>query len=408
MSTRAIRIPYTKERLDNAILRDNATLVGWVLPDTADVVETEPERINRDLIIHFVCHCGVSGNRRFRALDKRGALCEAHAKARQQEKFEATSLERYGERNPIMNPTVRAKADITIQERYEVANISQLPAIKDKKKDTTTQTLGFPYSFQSPVVKAKSKATNKAKLGFDFPTQSPIVRAKVVQSNQERTGYDYPSQNPASRAKAIITWITNLGTDNPLKCPDVQAKIRKRMIELHGNDNPSKCPAIRQKVLASSYGSKVFAMPSGKERVVQGYEPHALKILLNEGIEEDDILTGADVPTVEYEHDGKTHMYYPDILIKSQNRLIEVKSTFTLLLELDINKAKQDASTRSGFDFDFMVFAAPKAKPNNTPALISDEELIEMLKTPESIISIIDSCEADETKSENTVVYPDC
>jgi len=408
MSTRATRIPYTKDRLDNAISRDRARLVGWVLPDTTNAVTTEPEQINRDLMIHFVCNCGVPGYRRFRALVDSGAFCEAHAKAKQQEKFEATSLDIYGFRNPIMNSTVRAKANTTIQERYEVANISQSPAIKEKKKITTTQTLGVPFTFQSPVAREKSKATNRAKLGVDFPTQSPIVKAKVVQSNLERTGYEYPSQNPASRAKAIATWIANLGTDNPLKCPDVQEKIRVRMIELYGHDNPSKCPAIRQKVIATSYGSKVFAMPSGKERVVQGYEPHALKILLNEGIKEDDILTGTDIPTVEYEHDGKTHTYYPDILIRSQNRIIEVKSVFTLLVDLEVNITKQHASIRSGFDFDFMVFAGPKAKSNNTPALISAEELIELLKTPESIISIIDSCEADETNSENTVVYPDC
>lgn len=408
MTTRAPRVSYTKERLENVISRDNATLVGWVFPGTTDVVKTEPERINRDLMIHFVCHCGVPGHRCFRTLDDRGALCEIHAKAKQKEKFIKTSLEKYGVPNPIMNADVRAKADKTILEVHGVVNISQSSAIKEKKKETTLQTLGVPFTFQSPVAREKSKATNRAKLGVDFPTQSPIVRAKVVQSNLERTGYNYPSQNPASRGKAIATWIANLGVDNPLKSPGVQEKIRCRMVELYGHDNPSKCPTIRQKVLATSYGSKVFVMPSGKERVVQGYEPHALKILLSECIEEDDILTGTDVPTVEYEHDGKSHTYYPDILIKSQNRIVEVKSVFTLLKELDVNVAKQHASIRSGFEFDFMVFAGPKAKSNNTPALISDEELIEMLKTPESIISIIDSCEADETMSENVIVYPDC
>jgi len=56
----------------------------------------------------------------------------------------------------------------------------------------------------------------------------------------------------------------------------------------------------------------------------QGYEPFALHMLLDNGIDEDDIYTGIDVPSIKYHHKNKNCVYYPDIYIKSTNTIIEV------------------------------------------------------------------------------------
>jgi hypothetical protein len=56
-----------------------------------------------------------------------------------------------------------------------------------------------------------------------------------------------------------------------------------------------------------------------------------LQELIENNINEIDIITGAkNVPTIWYDDsDGKKHRHYVDIFIPSQNKCIEVKSTWT-------------------------------------------------------------------------------
>ena len=75
---------------------------------------------------------------------------------------------------------------------------------------------------------------------------------------------------------------------------------------------------------------KEYVFPSGRSEKVQGAEPYALTELL-ENINENDIVVGCkNVPNIWYnDKNGKKHRHYVDIFIPSQNRCIEVKSTWT-------------------------------------------------------------------------------
>jgi len=46
------------------------------------------------------------------------------------------------------------------------------------------------------------------------------------------------------------------------------------------------------------------------------------------------------VPKIIYTFEGRTRHYHPDIYIKSQNKLIEVKSTYTISQDKKRNVAK--------------------------------------------------------------------
>jgi hypothetical protein len=48
--------------------------------------------------------------------------------------------------------------------------------------------------------------------------------------------------------------------------------------------------------------------------------------------------------------------YYPDIYIKSQNLIIEVKSTFTYKKQLVKNIIKSLSVRKSGFNFEFWIY----------------------------------------------------
>ena len=49
-------------------------------------------------------------------------------------------------------------------------------------------------------------------------------------------------------------------------------------------------------------------------------------------------------------------VYYPDIYIKSLNKIIEVKSTWTYKMYKEKNIAKWNATINSGYEFEVWVF----------------------------------------------------
>ena len=68
-------------------------------------------------------------------------------------------------------------------------------------------------------------------------------------------------------------------------------------------------------------------------------------------------------PTWYYLEDGiKKHRYFPDIWIPSQNKFIEVKSTFTLNLDKESLYYKSKAIKESGYQFEIWVIENKKIK----------------------------------------------
>jgi hypothetical protein len=99
-------------------------------------------------------------------------------------------------------------------------------------------------------------------------------------------------------------------------------------------------------------------MPSGKIICYQGYENFALDELINiENILEEDIITNRkDVPEIWYlDKTGKKRRHFVDFFIKTQQRCIEVKSTWT---NQDKNNVleKQKAAINLGYKYEIWIF----------------------------------------------------
>jgi hypothetical protein len=72
---------------------------------------------------------------------------------------------------------------------------------------------------------------------------------------------------------------------------------------------------------------------------------------------EDDIENNRrNVPSIQYILNNKVCYYYPAIYIKSQNLIIEVKSTFTYKKQLVKNIIKSLSVRKSGFNFEFWIY----------------------------------------------------
>ena len=56
------------------------------------------------------------------------------------------------------------------------------------------------------------------------------------------------------------------------------------------------------------------------------------------------------------------HVYYADIYIKSENKIIEVKSDYTMEKDYDKNMTKWESCVEQGYEFEFWIYDNKKNK----------------------------------------------
>ncbi len=114
---------------------------------------------------------------------------------------------------------------------------------------------------------------------------------------------------------------------------------------------------MMEKTSKKAYKLKTYIFPSGKEIKCQGYEPFALDEIVKT-YEEEHIVTGAkNVSIIWYiTDDGKKHRHYVDIFIPSENKCIEVKSTWTFGKKKDNVLDKMKEAKEQGFLYEIWVY----------------------------------------------------
>jgi hypothetical protein len=119
-------------------------------------------------------------------------------------------------------------------------------------------------------------------------------------------------------------------------------------------------------MVRKGYKLKDYVLPSKKIIKIQGYEYITIDRLFKEGFSEEDIIIGNRniencIGKIMYTGiDGKIHRYYPDVYVKSLNKIIEVKSTYTFKCDGIKNQLKKKACEEAGFLFEFDVHEKPK------------------------------------------------
>ena len=73
--------------------------------------------------------------------------------------------------------------------------------------------------------------------------------------------------------------------------------------------------------------------------------------------DETDIITDRkNIPRISYKIEDKQKYYFPDIYIKSLNKIIEVKSTWTYTCNEDNIKEKANATKINGYEYEIWVY----------------------------------------------------
>ena len=275
-----------------------------------------PLGFNRDTRIQGLCACGESFDKSFKSVVQNGGgRCRLCVNVLKRQKTIDTNVERYGCENPFQNAEVKKKIADTNVERYGCENPMQNAKVKQKVADTNVERYGCEHPLQNAEVRQKVADTNVERYGCENPFQNAEVKQKIVDTNVERYGCEYPMQN---------------------------AEVAERSSK-------------------NVYKVKTYTFPCGETRMVQGYEPFALDDLVHHGYTAEDVITSRkSVPEVWWTSvDGRPHRYFVDIFIPNENRMIEVKSSFTALKEGVEEKAR--ASRDAGFVFELWVY-----HPNGT------------------------------------------
>jgi len=228
----------------------------------------------------------------------------------------------------------------------------------DRIKNTMVEKYGFEYAAQSEIFKDKMKSSNLLKYGVEYANQNEDIKDKIKNTNLEKYGCEYFLQTEQAKEKKKQTYLKNYGVENPLQCEEIKQKYRKTCLEKYGVEHAMQSPEIMENNIKKSYYLKQYVLPSGNIIKIQGYENYALDELIKQNIDEKDLITGSkNVPEIWYiDNTDKKRRHFVDIFIPSQNKCIEVKSTWTFKKQKDIVLLKQLHAKYIGYLYEIWIY----------------------------------------------------
>ncbi len=153
--------------------------------------------------------------------------------------------------------------------------------------------------------------------------------------------------DPAYRAALVDSFIK--GWDDDSRRKNISEKIKAKWRDPEWVETFGK----------RCFKFKEYMLPSGTIVKIQGYEGIALDMLLETYNENDLCIEYKDIFStigkISYTYNNNVHTYIPDIFIKSENKIIEVKSDWTFNLHKEKNLAKEQACLQQGFNFEFII-----------------------------------------------------
>jgi hypothetical protein len=259
----------------------------------------------------------------------------------------------------MQSEKAKRKSKETCLKNYGVEHPMQSEKAKRKSKETCLKNYGVEHPLQSDIVKEQIKKTCLEIYGVKNPLQSFDVKEKIKQSNLEKYGVEYSMQSGKVREKSKQTCLEKYGVEISSQNMDVRNKAKRTNLERYGVEHVTQNAEIAERASKSAYKLKDYTYPSGKLIKCQGYEPFALNILIADHfIAEEDIVTSRkEVPEIWYkDSDNKDHRYYVDIFIKSMNKFIEVKSTWTYKKNMEKVELTKNTVKEKGFLYECWVF----------------------------------------------------
>lgn len=280
------------------------------------------------------------------------------------ERIKDTFMKNYGVDNPLKSEEIKEKIKSTNLERYGVENTYQMKKVKDKIKET----YGDNFGFGSDFFKKKSRETCNVKYGVDYHLQRSDVHKEITNTMNELYGGRGLGSSIISN-KIFDAVEERYGNRHPMHNKEIIERLEKTCLLRYNGTNVMHSVKIFEKSIKNALRKKEYVLPSSRVVSVQGYEPFAIKWLLENGYDEEDLsICNKDIESkigkITYHKCEKQSRYYPDLYIEKYNLVIEVKSEYTYRQNKEINELKKLACLDAGLNFKFMIFT--NVKENET------------------------------------------
>lgn len=200
-------------------------------------------------------------------------------------------------------------------------------------------------------INEKRKATCLERYGDEHVINSQYTRDKT----KERLGVERPQYLENYGEICREAYIKHHGHEFKHTEETIE-RIKATKIEKYGS------------VMVSTAKYTEYTFPSGKVVKVQGHEDLAIDKLLENHTEDDIVVGRSEIEKCcgmfEYydSDDERYHIYYPDIYVKSENKLIEVKSPFTYRMHERVNLLKKQCVLDKGYNFEFWIIESNRYK----------------------------------------------
>ena len=353
------RIIYNNTLLNTISERDNSKIIG------------DYPNISINSKITYICKCGNECTKPFRNIVNRtGLICKICTDILQKEKTKETFMEKYGVPNPQNNKEIKEKTKKTNLLKYGTEYTFKSEKVKDKIKATNLIKYGDTCARRNKDVIKKAKNTCLLKYGVENTMQSEEVKAKVRKTNLQNWGVECSLNSKEVQDKIKKAMLEKFGVEHNFQAGELRDNRKITFLAKYGVEYPSQNVEVMEKAQRNALKYKPYKFPSGEIRNVQGYEPLALDELVKVYSEEQLKTDRKDVPHVEYTIGNKKHFYFPDIWIPHENKLIEVKSTWTMKKKSEITMAKANSCRDKGYCFEIWVYDGKGGKNIILPDVI--------------------------------------
>ena len=338
-------IRYTEDLLNELLDKYDATLVG------------KYDKFSSRTKIKFICACGQEGCKSFVLFPKFGIHCRLCVNEIMAEKTKKTNIKKFGCEDPNQLPEMKKKIKEIFQEKYGVDSPMKTKEVQDKMKNIFIEKYGVENPFQNEDVKKKLTSSLLRKYGVEHPLQNKEIHNKFEKTLMTNYGVTVPYHSEELKQRGVDTCLENYGCEYSLQNSEIRKKSVATNLQRYGVENANQNKEIQTKIQINSKKYKKYTMPSGIIRNVQGYEPFAIKKLLTDGYKEEQIITNrSDIPRILYKVNEKDKYYFPDIFIPHENKIIEVKSTWTYSSKTDNIELKANACRAESYNYEIWVY----------------------------------------------------
>ena len=319
------------------------------------------EYVNNKCKLKYTCVCGNDAEIVYHdfVVGKRCGKCKVSRTCK-------TNMEKYGVSNPFQSEEIKERIKDTHVKTLGVEYPQQHPEVRAKTENTCLQKYGYKWAFVAPEVYTKIKKIFKDRYGVEYPLQCAEVLEKIKLVCQERYGADYFVQSDECKKKMMEKYgaeyfvqsdeakrlmLEKYGAEYFVQSEE----FKKTMIEKYGVEHAMQCPILFRKAAASSFKRKPYIFKD-QTFMLLGYEDRAIDDILKE--EDIDVMYAGEceqIPVFEYFIDDKKHLYYPDIYIPENNKIVEVKSVYTY--NKDVEKVEYKAiSVSEHYIFELRIY----------------------------------------------------